>query len=322
MTASNIIHTFDSLDEVQTWALASILEFGTEVRPRGMRTLELFPVAFTLLHPRRRCIAHYKRRWNFPLAIGEFCWHVSGSNALRFIEYYAPAWKEFTDDAAINGSCYGYRVFNKKHGQQTTWEKLIALLEFDSQSRRAILQFFDGKGNTDNLSSKDVPCACSLQFLIRDGRLHAIAHMRSNDAIWGLPYDVFLFTMIQEMLACELNLELGTYSHFAASLHLYERHYELSQKIVESSNSLFFEMPPMQEINQLRDFLELEERVRTDERYNSHKEMSLHKYWRDLLSVLKWYGASKKRSIVDNSIVESDSFIYRALLQNLPSFGK
>ena len=40
-----------------------------------------------------------------------------------------------------------------------------------------------------------------------------LTYMRSNDAYWGLPHDVFAFTMLQEILARSLTLELGTYKH-------------------------------------------------------------------------------------------------------------
>jgi thymidylate synthase len=46
--------------------------------------------------------------------------------------------------------------------------------------------------------------------------------MRSNDAYWGLPHDVFAFTMIQEIVANELGYKLGSYKHLVGSLHLYD----------------------------------------------------------------------------------------------------
>ena len=50
-------------------------------------------------------------------------------------------------------------------------------------------------------------------------------YMRSNDLWMGFPYDVFQFTCLQTLLAMELDVELGTYTHVAGSLHLYERDY-------------------------------------------------------------------------------------------------
>jgi len=47
--------------------------------------------------------------------------------------------------------------------------------------------------------------------LIRNKQLHMLTNMRSNDAFWGLPHNIFSFTMIQEILARTLSVELGTY---------------------------------------------------------------------------------------------------------------
>jgi hypothetical protein len=50
--------------------------------------------------------------------------------------------------------------------------------------------------------------------------------MRSNDAILGLPYDVFAFSQFHCTLARTLSLKIGTYTHETWSLHLYDRDWE------------------------------------------------------------------------------------------------
>jgi thymidylate synthase len=283
--------TFESLDDVQNWALTALLDHGSPVTTRGMPTLELFPVSFTLTRPRRRCITNPERRWNLPLAIGEFCWHATGSNDVRFIEYYAPRWREFTDGIEILGSCYGHHIFSRKDGNPSQWERLVRLLRTERHSRRAVLQLFTPHPGLDP-DAKDAPCTCSVQFLVRNDQLHTIVYMRSNDSIWGLPYDVFLFTMLQELLAIELGTELGLYHHFVGSLHLYRRHFELARRIIACPSRLDYEMPPMEAHIELPSFLKLEERIRAKISIEGKTE-GLHPYWRDLLDVLQWYSARK-----------------------------
>jgi thymidylate synthase len=71
-------------------------------------------------------------------------------------------------------------------------------------------------------------------------------YMRSNDAIWGLPYDCFVFTMLQELLASQLRCSLGEYVHFAASLHVYERHFSLVERMLKAPQEVDCSpMPPM-----------------------------------------------------------------------------
>src|SRR5207247_285862 len=139
----NNVLAFDSVTDIQAWALSSLLEFGIRARPRGVDTLELSAVSFNLRYPRKRCVTHPERRWNFPLAVGEFCWHFSGSNQLQAIEYYAKRWKDFAaDNSTITGSCYGHRIFTASAVQPSQWQRLIELLKNDPESRRAVLNVF------------------------------------------------------------------------------------------------------------------------------------------------------------------------------------
>lgn len=305
--------SFESIDEIQRWILEAVLTEGEESRPRHMRTLELPPTGFKLLNPRSRCVMNRRRRWSLPLALGEFCWHISGSKELQFIEYYAPQWRRFAENEEIIGSCYGHRIFKQEFNRPDQWHSLIDLLKTDPYSRRAIL-FFSEPTASLSAYAKDVACASSIQFLVRGDRLHAVVYMRSNDVIWGLPYDVFLFTMIQELLACELGVGLGTYSHFAASFHLYERHFELARAIVNSEKTSGFEMPPMTGHHQLSDFLKLEIKQRKCLTVTVNESSSLNGYWRSLLSVLEWYTLTKKLSRTGEAVYLIENSLYAPVL--------
>lgn len=77
----------------------------------------------------------------------------------------------------------------------------------------------------------------SLQLLIRNRRLHMFVVMRSNDVIWGFPYDVFSFTCLQEAFLYTLQEagvpvdDLGDYHHTAGSLHIYDTHYQMAGEV-------------------------------------------------------------------------------------------
>lgn len=308
--------TVRSLDELQFWALASLLNSGRPAEPRGEETLELLGVTCTLTNPRSRCISNPERRWNFALAVGEFCWHASASNSVEFIEYYAKRWREFTEDGStIRGSCYGHTVFGQLRSGRSQWQQIVALLRKDPESRRAVLSFREP--SEDLFADKDVPCANTMQFLVRDSRLHAVVSMRSNDVIWGLPYDVFLFTMFQELLASELGLGLGAYTHMVGSLHLYEKHYELARRIIAVPDVPVFEMPQMEHRGELDAFLELEARLRTGPSIDLEEALSLHPYWRDLFAVLQWFRRAKDSGGYEKSLEDIQrDFPYRTFLSN------
>ena len=310
------MNSFGSLDEVHHNVLSSILGFGDKVSTRGMSTLELFPFSFILENPRMRCISNPARRWNFPLAIGEFCWHLSGSRKLDFIQHYAKRWSDFSDDGStIRGSCYGNKIFSNHKEQHNQWQKLIKLLKTDPYSRRAVLNLLDNKVCL-SANSKDVPCTSTIQFLIRRNKLHAVVNMRSNDAIWGLPYDVFLFTMIQETLASELEIELGTYTHIAGSMHIYERHLELANKILACNDYKPFEMTSMTQHWQLRKFLDLETELREKQCFRLKRGL-LDTYWQHLLEILNWYRLSKELGGFSKAYDLIPFNQYRILIQNM-----
>jgi thymidylate synthase len=89
--------------------------------------------------------------------------------------------------------------------------------------------------------------------------------MRSNDAIWGVPYDIFLFSTFHEMMALQLGLDLGDYHHYAASLHIYERHFKLATMIadVETARLDDGKMPAIQSVQSLFELAKTETAIRS-----------------------------------------------------------
>ncbi|HVW30405.1 MAG TPA: thymidylate synthase [Polyangiaceae bacterium] len=286
------MNEFESMDEVQRWLFSALLERGAEVSPRGQTTLELTPLVFSLARPRNRCIASSARRWNMALAVGEFSWHMSASDDVDFVAYYMKRWRQFVDEPTrVRGGCYGRRVFGRDHGRTSQWDLVLRLLEQDPDTRRAVLCFHDSSSVLD-LNTKDVSCACTLQFLLRRGRLHAIGHMRSNDAVWGLPYDVFFHTMLQELAAAHLGVELGSYTHMAGSMHIYAKHLAMAREVVASRVEPTAEMTPMDSPLPLQAFLACEHEVRTSGKIPA-ESATLSKFWLSLLDVVVWHRAVK-----------------------------
>lgn len=257
---------FESVDTVLAWATRQSLEFGTPVAPRGKPTYELYGVSFGLSNPRSRIPTSKARKWSLPLALGEFCWHFRGSADLETLAYYAPRWRDFSDDGrTVEGSCYGRTAFSSVGGA-SQWEHAKSLLQQDPYTRRALL-IFDEPRVSDS-ATLDKSCLTSIQFLLRENRLHAVVTMRSNDLYLGVPYDVFNFTMLQELMAVELGVELGTYIHFAGSLHLYERDIQRARQAYLGAKSDPSPMPPMPSIDAVRIFVGAEAAIRENRPVN------------------------------------------------------
>lgn len=267
-----------------------LLTEGKPVETRGTNSLELMGVNIVLEDPRSRLITNGARKFNMALAAGELAWHLSGSADVSFISYYAKNWAKFSDDGEyIRGSCYGHSIFTSMDSQPSQWVRVKQLLQTDPQSRRAVLLFYNPDYGLDS-DYKDVACTMSMQFLLREGRLNCITYMRSNDVIWGLPYDIFLFTVLQELMALEIGVEVGTYQHIAGSLHLYDYHIELAKRIVGVKESEDSKMPPIHEVNDLKNFLEWEEKIRNGSYKKADlNDLKLSAFWSELLDVFVDY---------------------------------
>jgi thymidylate synthase len=283
-----MIPAFNSIDELQLYLLKHLKQTGDIVTARGFKTIELNSTAFKLNNIRKRCTTLTGRNWSLNFAIGEFAWHLSGSNKLNVIEHYAKEWRNSSPDGqGIYESCYGYKIFLTDVNNESQWSKIIKLLKHDPYTRRAVLNLYNGVAEID---SKDVACTCSIQFLFRNNKLDATIYMRSNDLIWGLPNDIFFFTMLQERLANELKVEAGSYTHMVGSLHLYERHFNLADRILKlNTDSLsVFEMPRMTDISEIEEFVTCEKKIRKGElkSFEQLAQTGISLYWRHLLQVL------------------------------------
>lgn len=182
-----------------------------------------------VLDPTRNIVTNPIRKMPMRYAVGELLWYLSGSNQTEDIAQFSKVWERLSDDGVTANSAYGYRIFHKFGFDQ--WDYVKGLLSRDPLSRQAVIHIKD----PSNTLSKDVPCTVALQFFIRsdengDSRLHLTVYMRSNDVWMGVPYDMFSFCCLQMKMAMELGVKVGTYTHIAGSLHLYERDYETAKK--------------------------------------------------------------------------------------------
>ncbi len=292
----DIKYEFESVDEIQLYLLDKLFAEGEHITTREQNTLEICNVNLCLTNPLNRNTYNPARKWKLPLAIGEFAWHVSGSNGVDFITYYARQWKNFSSDGKlITQSCYGHKIFKADGYGESQWDRLITLLKKDKFSRRAVLDVYDSDSGIDYLA-KDIACVCTVQFLIRKEKLDAIVTMRSNDLIWGLPYDIYLFTMLQELLANQLNVELGRYYHNVGSMHIYERHFDLGKQMMSSKVPVSLSEPKMEDHSFIKKFLEYETLIREEEiDLDSIAVLEINSYWKNMLIQLVNYKKQKSK---------------------------
>lgn len=199
-----------------------------EVGVRGFETKEIIAPQILLLNPRNRIAYNEERKFSTKFAITEALLLFQSGNEVKYPARYNETMRQFTDDGVTLFGSYGRRIANNI-------PKVIDKLKADKKSRQAVLTIL--QKDDPFVDTKDIPCTLTIQFLIRDDKLNMIVNMRSNDIMWGLPYDMFMFSVLQEVIASTLNIELGWYLHRPASLHLYKRHYELFEKVANKFES-------------------------------------------------------------------------------------
>lgn len=248
---------------------------------------DLLGPKIVLKDPRAR-ISSTSTRGRLISALAEFCWYMAGSADLDFIRFYLRDYPP----KGITGSleeAYGPRLigtgeFGRSFNQIA---RVIDRLRQKPDTRRAVISILD-PGDLEP-GKNEAPCTIALQFVRRRERLHLIAIMRSNDAYLGFPHDVFCFTMIQEIVARSLGIQVGEYHHFATSLHLYENdHDKVTAYLNEGFQSPTFAMPKMPsgcQLDNLRAFLDTEQSIRGG-KISAAAQINLPEYWRDLALVL------------------------------------
>jgi thymidylate synthase len=108
---------------------------------------------------------------------------------------------------------------------------VIEELKRNRESRRAIISIRDNEVDSKN---KDAACMQSIQYFIRDNKLDCMILFRSNDLPEAFFFNAFALIVLQERIAKELGVEVGTYTHRSNSMHSYEKDFPLLANYVKA----------------------------------------------------------------------------------------
>lgn len=281
----------ETLDDLLRGVIQRLLRSRTHISPSRGGARELTGALLNIRNPRAR-LSRTETRGRLFSCLGELLWYLSRKNSLKFITHYISGYARESDDGKTVYGGYGPRLF-AMHGAVNQVLNVQNLLRQNLDSRRAVIQLFDA--NDIAATHKDIPCTCSMQFLVRHGRLHMVTHMRSNDAFLGLPHDVFAFTMLQEILARSLGVELGAYKHAVGSLHLYDTDVHKAERYLEEGVQSTVEMAPMPwgtPWPALKHVLAAERQIRLGRQ--PREVPALDPYWLDIVRLLQIHSHFKK----------------------------
>ena len=205
---------FKNADEAYNYFLNKIIVDGQDFG--GTRAL--FNVGFTLEKPLENYIFNKERSWKPDYAEAEWQWYLSGDpNIKKLGQLYGkipPIWERMADSKGNVNSNYGWQMYRNDQ-----LDYVIAKLRNEKDTRHAAISIYDCKEHKNY--RKDTPCTYAIQFTIYNYVLNMSVLMRSNDLWYGFCNDQYCFSMIQKLVADELNMEVGEYYHYAHNLHLY-----------------------------------------------------------------------------------------------------
>jgi thymidylate synthase len=185
----------------------------------------------------------------------EIDWYTSQSLDVDDIEGKTPKiWQDISSRSGLIHSNYGYLIYSDENENQYA-SCLNALLD-DKNTRRAIMIYTRPQiqREYDNNGMSDFICTNSVQYVIRNNKLHAIVNMRSNDVIFGYRNDWAWQKHVLSKLVKEYNatarlrhinyvgVSAGDITWQIGSLHVYERHFkyiedEISKRVRMSHNN-------------------------------------------------------------------------------------
>ncbi len=241
--------TFETLDDLLNNTYRYIFENGIDVRGKRGGIKETLNFAVTLTNCRARTSRSLDRRL-VRSKFAEFAWYMSKDSSKDYINPYISA---YNDEEAENNKilgAYGPKIFGSYDKTVSQFDRVFQQISERKDTKQAYIVISDQsdyKVRIDTYSSP--PCTIGLHFIIRNGMLNLTAYMRSNDAYFGLPHDLFCFTMLQEMLACRLGIPPGTYTHVCTSMHIYENHFGRVQNYLEEGYFEGIFMPKMTSFN-------------------------------------------------------------------------
>src|SRR5437016_1447509 len=202
----------ESINDYYPRVCQSLMEYGVTASPRGLETKELHPTTVHISNPRERLITSVGRMINLPFALAEVVQIIGGLNDAQALRYYnskiidiqgdkpwdiAITPDNWQDHVTHFNAAYGERMRAFNSGQKVGFTPqpidqlthVIETLRADPDSRQASIVLSHPFWDNYRENTKDRACNVYAHVMIRNRKLDWMQVMRSNDIIWGLPYN-------------------------------------------------------------------------------------------------------------------------------------
>ena len=231
----------ESFADVYDKAMDMLLNnYEYKTAPRGLDIHECLNVGLYIENPTLNLFKYEDKSLTLPTGYvkKEMCLYLLGSDDARDFSKASKFWDNIKTKQGKINSAYGNLIFNKSlEDGRSQFDWAFDSLKKDKDSRQSFMRYNNTSHQYDG--NKDVPCTFIQGFHIRDNKLHTTVEMRSNDLIKGTTYDIPSFILFQRLMLLRLrevypDLEMGSYTHFANSFHLYSTDFELVERRLNS----------------------------------------------------------------------------------------
>ncbi|MFH1631405.1 MAG: thymidylate synthase [bacterium] len=234
-------------DEQYREAVRTIMEQGIRVdNPWSGRYTKMIP-GLTIRVDVGECFPLLTlRKIPLKLFIAEQVWFLMGENRPDWMRQFTKIWDDFTEEDGTIVAAYGHRW--RHHFGRDQIGSLIAHLRENPSSRHGVIITWDAAGDGLGVDyKKNIPCPYTFTVNIAGGRLHLHNIIRSNDMMLGCPHDAAGFALLQCILAQELGVEPGIYTHSISNAHIYDNHFEGAEEFLVRDHKhepVKLELPP------------------------------------------------------------------------------
>lgn len=207
------------------------------------------------------------RKINFSAAIDELLW-IWQKKSNNVHDLASHIWDSWADETGSIGKAYGYQLGVKhlySEGEFDQVDRILFDLKNNPHSRRIISNIYN---HADLHEMNLYPCAYSMTFNVSGNKLNAILNQRSQDMLTANNWNVCQYSALVMMFAQISGLEPGELVHVIADAHIYDRHIDLVQKIIEKEP---FEAPIVTLNPEITDFYKFSVEDFKVENYQFHK---------------------------------------------------
>lgn len=190
------------------------------------------------------------KKVNFNAMLWEVLWYLSGADHIRELRKQTKIWDAWADENGNLETAYGRywrrypvpaksaalgaevfvdeshpHVHREADGSvsfdQVGWA--IDELKHNPNSRRIVITAWHP---ANAVVSKLPPCHMTWVLNVQDGRLNCHLTQRSADLALGVPFNLACYALLTQIVAQQVDLQLGELAHTLIDAHIYVNHIE------------------------------------------------------------------------------------------------